>query len=157
MGRMAPQKPKRPVIIGVAVAAALLLTLAAVMSSKDSADTTSPTPKVTTSPVTSKAPRTKSGPTPEQVITHVAQATGQPTLDDACIGGISWACNVEAVTPRGSTLEVRVRALETDGDRAARAWFNFTTAGDNSPMPELSYVQITTAQGGAVGSYRKPL
>lgn len=114
-----------------------------------------PAQEPTQAPTTPDPAPTQQDPTGDQIAAYLAQATGHPTLDATCASGIRWACNIETFTPRGSTLEVRVTKLENpDGDAVARAIYNFLTLTSDSPMPDVSYVQITTATDGMVGSHR---
>lgn len=115
-----------------------------------------PEPTPEPSPEPTRAPTRAEGPTGDEIATYLANAaTGSPALDATCAQGVRWACNIETITPRGSTLEVRVTKLENpDGDAVARAIYNFLTLTSDSPMPDVSYVQITTATDGMVGSHR---
>ena len=127
----------------------------------DAATDEPPAPEPTPAATESEPEAEPEGPTPEDIEAFVAEATGSggTTYMDACTDGVggTWMCDVEYAEPIGSTLEVRVRAISPngpDGDRIARNFYNLLTMSEGSPMPDVSFVQVTTAQEGEVGSYR---
>ena len=125
------------------------------------ATTAAPTTAAPKPPVTSSLPNSAA------LMKYVAEAAGFPTMKAACAGGLGWMCNTQwAKASSLYIVEVRLSKLNDPvdpdipndlldpGDRVARNWFNFLSAiKEDSPMPELEMVQVTTAQDGQVGVY----
>ena len=98
------------------------------------------------------------GPSSEAIIKHVT--AGYAGMDEACIAGVTWLCDVEDVEVHGtSTLTIKYRTLSTagdDGKTVARKWFTMIALSDGGPMPDLNLVQVVNYNGKG-GSYNHAL
>lgn len=102
---------------------------------------------------TSKKPSPRAAESGEDVRPALAEGAGAKTTDAACIDGVTWMCNIEYAKLRGGVVEVRVRttAPGVTGDDVARSAYNFLTLGSEM---NIIMVQVTTAQDGAIGSFK---